>query len=660
MRHVAPPAPPDLTRELKRAFTHDPQFKAWLRRYGDDATEQGDAPPTRTLSQDELTWLLVEVEKRRGGMSRDGRLRFALRKQMVAMTPKLGQPDWTSDVDDLRNVWLQPEMVALWARWNSPRARRARGPLPNDAAGKAFMSVLAMTGKPTGLEVQEALTEQVRLRQVFADVEAAARAERAESSVVAADFQLATYQGHMKRMKHLGSSEARRKPMLEAQAAMFRSLCELRPGDGFGKRLLIDGCLMPAWVDQHGVGESPEKERRRRGRTPHAGARAVAYNRVGGKRTLAPGQKVVGTASRLHGSVAFARGYYYVAILDQASGWPLVSMLQDASVDESLAIVPLLSDLFEYYGDFIEPEAIAGDGAWDEERWHHLCEVGYGIAPVFRHTMRAKSSTKLAPSQSRTIKGFNHAGRLVALERGQVLNFHGFESASREDLRPGQMAPGTVNSAEYLRALDQREAKFRVRVTDPANPGGGRLSLPVSVDWRRLTRYPKYPEGKPDLYAFRVALLTRLRNQMEGHFSRMQTSFRLGTDGADRVRVISMDTVEGLLRLAELRMCALSLADERMQRAGPSERSGPPPGADTVRSARAGDLDRTGLPGRVGGGEDGSPATSPTSEGASAATTVIYVDFGKGNVVGAGHYRKQVSSNPSGSAETSEPSDRDA
>ncbi len=71
------------------------------------------------------------------------------------------------------------------------------------------------------------------------------------------------------------------------------------------------------------------------------------------------------TARALHSSSNFARSYYYVCILDQASGWPLVSLIMDASEDEAEALIPLLSDLFCYF-DFIGPQTISGDGDWDE------------------------------------------------------------------------------------------------------------------------------------------------------------------------------------------------------------------------------------------------------------------------------------------------------
>lgn len=55
----------------------------------------------------------------------------------------------------------------------------------------------------------------------------------------------------------------------------------------------------------------------------------------------------------------------------------------------------------------------------------------------------------------------------------------------------------------------------------------------------------------------------RLKNQMEGHFNRMQSGLCLLTDGADRLRLQDWETVEALTLLANLRMNALSLAAER-------------------------------------------------------------------------------------------------
>src|SRR5205807_1505696 len=117
---------------------------------------------------------------------------------------------------------------------------------------------------------------------------------------------------------------------LKANAAMFKGLCELYPGERFGETLLIDGCLFPAWCQQVGKGADEGAEAARRRTTPHAGARLIQYQSTG-KYNLDP--KTSMTAGAFAASANFSRGYFYVVILDQASGWPLVSTVMDAAHD---------------------------------------------------------------------------------------------------------------------------------------------------------------------------------------------------------------------------------------------------------------------------------------------------------------------------------------
>lgn len=364
----------------------------------------------------------------------------------------------------------------------------------------------------------------------------------------------------MKRFEALSVKASTRDLMLATNAAMFRSLCELYPDRPFGRALLIDGCLFPAWTPQVGKGSTDEAEAERRRLTPHAGARLIERKSTG-KYDLAP--DAVRTARHFASSCDFERGYYYVCIIDQASGWPLVSLIMDAAIDEADALTALLSDLYRHY-PFLKPQLIAGDGAWDEAWAHRLCELFYdGLAPVFRPTQRAVGTTD-AVNQSKSIKGFTHDGRLLCMDHGRKMPFHDFERPSRGNLRPGQGAHGHPDSEEYQSELEQRERAFRVRALHEHGPGPAqRLGMKASTDWRRLNAYPRYPDGRPDLYAERQALGIRLKNQMEGHFNRMQGSLSLLTPGADRVRLQEWDTVEQLLHLAELRMNALSLAAER-------------------------------------------------------------------------------------------------
>jgi hypothetical protein len=401
--------------------------------------------------------------------------------------------------------------------------------------------------------------EKPDLLRVFARVDAAAAAFAGQSDP--GPLKLATYRGSMKRFDALSDRAGNRDLMLATNAALFRSLCELYPDRPFGRGLLIDGCLFPAWCPQVGKGTTDEMEAARRRTTPHAGARHIRYT-SSGKYDLDPNTRM--TAGAFAGTSNFDRGYYYVCILDQASGWPLVSTVMDAGIDEAEALTALLSDLYKHY-PFIQPEFIAGDGAWDETWAHRECELFYGLAPVFRHTERSVKTTTLAGgNQSNTVKGFTHDGRLQCMAHGREMPFNGFERAPRGDLRPGQGAHGHPDSDEYQRELAQRENAFRYRALHRHGAGPEqRVGLKAALDWRRLNAFPRHHSGKPELYAERQALGMRLKNQMEGHFSRMQGSLSMMTEDADRLRLQDWNKVEALLHLAELRMNALSLAAER-------------------------------------------------------------------------------------------------
>ncbi|MGB7160169.1 MAG: hypothetical protein WBD40_19030 [Tepidisphaeraceae bacterium] len=571
MRWVPPPAPPSRHDVSFGRFKGDAQLAAWRQRRGFSEALHDD-PSTLGMTQGHLAYLLLEVERRRlsaryrAADSRDRadvRIDFAslgdhLFEAMCAITPRLSAPelDPNDKVGTLAHVFAQPEVQDFLLSWQSPRRLTSTGPRPFDDGAKALLCLMGMTKHNHATAAYQDLYEMPRMRQMFAD--ALQMAARRHDLPDPEPFTLALYEGTTGRIKPLAQPATFRPLVLQAKARMFKALRDLYPDARFGERLLIDGHLMPAWCPQRGRGATAAQEQERRATTPHAGARLVEYTRSG-KRSLAATDRVAGRA--LMGHTAFARGYYYVCIIDQASGWPLVSMLQDASYDEAEALIPLLSDLYKYY-DFIEPKYIAGDGAWDETWAHRACELFYGLSPVFRHTDRA--SVAWTDLNVRSVRGYTHEGRTRCRDHNRLLPFHSFERPSRNGLRPGQGAPGHPDSDGYKRELLSREGQFRVRYADTHDPlHSARPSLRADIDWRRLCAVPRYPEGRPDLYALRRALMVRLRNQMEGHFSRTLTAVGLGTDDADRVRLQDMDSLSVLFQLAELRFSALSLAAER-------------------------------------------------------------------------------------------------
>jgi hypothetical protein len=614
---VPPPAPPQ--RNLSDAqFKGDVLVGAWRHRRGLPSQAHED-PSTLGLSQNALAYIVMEAERRRRSSKL---LDSPLHEAMVELTPQLSQPHSKSEVESLGHVFAQPEMQSFWSAWKSARAKRARGPQASDSGAKAMACMLGMTKHSHGLSAYGDLYEKQRVRQLFAGAELAAA--RAKGEPDPDPLQLALYEGTMGRLKTVTRGADFRVLAMQTNAELFRALCELYPGRGFGERLLIDGCLFPAWCPQKGTGkDNPVLEAQRRRTTPHAGARHIQYTSTG-KANLDP--ETLMSAGSYVTSSNFARGYFYIAIIDQASGWPLVSLVKDAAEDEADSLVPLLSDLYRYF-DFIKPKLIAGDGAWDEEWAHRDCELFYGLAPVFRHTERSAGTTLLpaGASQSNSVKGFTHEGQLACMEHNKAMPFESFVREPRGDLRPGQGAHGHPDSVEFARELERRERGFRVRgLHNHQDSSAGHVSIQARLDWRRLNAYPRYSEGAEKLYAKRQALGMRLKNQMEGHFNRMQTGLCLATDGADRLRLQDWETVAALLQLGELRMNALSLAAERAHEGCappplPDAPLGPLPVANEGGSRRSRSRPNAAVPTSNGSGGGGGVAACAMQSTRSAS-----------------------------------------
>lgn len=333
--------------------------------------------------------------------------------------------------------------------------------------------------------------------------------------------------------------------MQATNVAMVKALAELLPGRGIGERLLIDGTDVPAWCEQKGVGKTQAQENHRRRNCPHAGARAIRRGPKG-KRNVRSSDSA--TSFMIGGD--FWRGYYLVAIADQATGLPLVLIVQDASLDEATAIVPLLSSLYSLWPE-IPAKLIAGDSAWDEKQWCRLCEQCYGIRPVFRwHDKRGEEIDVSSFSRTENVIARTNKGELICAAHRNVLDFKGAEMPSRTGLRPGKAHPDA--------------GAFRVRGNRA--DGCGSLSMRMKADWRRLTYYPHFNHGGPALerYAYREAMLARLSG-IEGLWERLKVGRNLGTQDGNRTRVKDLGAHETIVSLALLSMTASVLAGQRAQ-----------------------------------------------------------------------------------------------
>ncbi|MGZ4391984.1 MAG: hypothetical protein ACXVRK_07695 [Gaiellaceae bacterium] len=77
--------------------------------------------------------------------------------------------------------------------------------------------------------------------------------------------------------------------------------------------------------------------------------------------------------------------------------------------------------------------------------------------------------------------------------------------------------------------------------------------------------YPHNPLGRPDLYAYRLALLAQ-RDIAESCFSSLKVAFAQGLAGGRRTRVFDREVYESLIWLSLLTRALLMLASERQVR----------------------------------------------------------------------------------------------
>ena len=351
---------------------HDPQVMKWVQRLkGDPAARPMD------LSETELRWVMEEVMRRRGDEFSD--THFA--KAMAKTVPVLAHPQVTDSIEDLDHIFAQPEMIEFWRAWTA--ARPKAGPAPNLEFAKAMLATMAVPGITSrGDDAHRLLLGAPALQATFDEL--SARTGRVYTSTC--------YSAAM-RLIHKAATPCH-------QLALYTNiemLKELRAlgFDEIGKRLLIDGSAVPAWAQQVSAGRLPKnptpqqqaahdrREADLRKCAEEAGFRMLAHTRNG---KVVPADEKVGSGLRA-GKVKAWRGYYLVVIADQATGLPMVWSLVDASEDEARQIIPLLSQLFSLWPELHDDritEMIAGDSAWDEDPWCRLCEVDYGIAPIFR------------------------------------------------------------------------------------------------------------------------------------------------------------------------------------------------------------------------------------------------------------------------------------
>jgi hypothetical protein len=532
MRSRPAPNPADYAFD-RRALANDVQVKTWLQRLKGTSN--------KTLTQSDIAFVLSEVHKRRSSDFRADLVIDELRRTC----PVLSYPELTDSVQDLGLMFAQPEMVRFWGGVQGQRNRK--GPSPCFGWTKALLAVLAMTGKTThGKDAFDDLQNIPALREMFAATEQRAadlahdedwaeapRAERWE--------RLPDYTSVMRNIPRL--TDAIRGEGIKANIEMLKALREKHPD--VGRRLIIDGKAIATWVPQAWAEKDSDRDQFLRRRVPEAGYRAYTYGRGGKTEVNADGVK-----RRELGVTTAWRGFYLVTLLDQATGLPVIWTVFDAAVDEATAIIPLLSELFQLWPD-VGTELLVGDSSWDSDNWCELLERSYGIHPIFN--LHDQSEVRFATQHSKHVDGkflsLSGQGQPRCIHN-QYLPIDSIEIPSRSGLRPGQLHP--------------KEKAFRIRFKDDHGPRPlGRVGLSMCVDWSRLTYYPHHAQGRPDLYAVRVAMLRRLK-QVESWHNHLESGLRIGPEGGDRSRLAELAKQETLVTLAALATTSIAVADQRL------------------------------------------------------------------------------------------------
>lgn len=535
VKHREPPKQPEFKTSRERLL-RDRRVRKWIQRIKGDP----EALPN-DLSREQLAFVMREVSNRRDSSRFIGRYEQAMRET----TAKLAAPIMDDPNADLALMFGLPEMQRFWAAWQPERSEYARGPRPKVSASKAAMCILAMTGNSAHLDdAVHSLRRDNRLREAFETLDrlASGRAVPSLPGLGAAPslLDVPSYQTVHRHLAALAEScivEARR-----TRIELISSLREHYPE--VGQRLMIDGTGVPAWAPQRAApGRDPKREREYRARCPEAGFRA--YTRHGS--TKADVRTDAGLASAVRNDIIKSwRGYYAVFITDQASGaLPLTLSVFDCATDEAPALIPLLADLHKLWPN-INANDIAGDSAWDEDWACRVCEVDYGIHPIFR--LHGKQNLRpLGSEQSRdgSVSAITADGQLVCARHGLALEHVSLDRPSREGLLPGQ-------------STDER--KFRLRANCPA--GCGRVGVKASADWSRLTYYPHHAKGREELAAYREVRLHTL-SEHESCNQRLKTGRKLGTEGSDRTRLTDITVVTALFELAALSMAAATVWDVR-------------------------------------------------------------------------------------------------
>lgn len=442
------------------------------------------------------------------------------------LMPKIDDP-----LGDMEAMLFQPEVLALLGSFWPDPLRKDTGPVAGWSGSKAVMLTAA------GLGASAHLDDNYRLVAGNPALQALIGAALDEAATIsdqpAPAFRLLSIDSVGRHLRRLSASLGRE--AMIANVELLKNLAALDAHAGVGVNLAVDGMAFPAWCPQRSARDEAD-EAALRALNPRAGFRAFGY-RDGEKVDVDPSE-----------SEKAWRGYHLVALVDLASGRPVVWVLWDAKWNEEKALKELLRLLFEYWPD-CPAETIVADALYDQEELCKICELNYGIHPVFRQKpSNATADKNLSGRESELVAGFAGTGRAVCRRCGDPMDYVGANVPKRRGLEPGDDTP-------------ENDFRLRFNCSDCDKTPG----LKMNTRWRALTYYPHHGHGQPKKFAKRLALFGR-RNAAESLFSALKTGKKLGTVGADRGRLRDHGTVNALVDLSFCLGTSLMLAEQRIKR----------------------------------------------------------------------------------------------
>lgn len=472
-------------------------------------TEDPEAPIPLSLGIDDATLSMLHHEASRlRGRRVDERM---LSKAMELTRKQIHTPARQANQPPLHRA-LKTDAVRLALRAAHRQAcagRRpgARGPRP-DLATPILDQLGAVCSE--GAHLDAARVAYTRWELIQATAHAALNRP--------VGWQPSSYQSSLRNMPRITQPLTR--ACIATNIALLRALKKHVPNAG--RWLAIDGSAIPAWFPQTSYATSDGR----------GGTYQEHFDETG-YRYLAKTEPVSW------------RGYWLVTLADLATGLPVTWRLIPASTQETTPTGELLTELLSVWPE-LKPEALVADKGWDQTSICRMLEADFGIHPV----IPLKDNTAAVhfhkdphlrnASRNGTVRGIDPAGRLICAAHNQAWPTTSIEGLpNRTGLTPGQ-----------------RDESGRVRAicTHPNDPCG-RMTLNIRHDYRRLNYFPHHPEGMPERYAMRLALLAH-RNQIEALFNRLKTGLSLGTASSDRFRLRDRRCYEAAISLAFLLMTA--------------------------------------------------------------------------------------------------------